>query len=96
MCQRAIVQCGDKTTEWTDIAAISYWLKVWNPDLDEKSRRWREIRRIEDLDGKTGRRGSHRSGVNSREDLEYFRQTLAVKGEIESETMLVHARKCEF
>ena len=27
--------------------------------------------------------------------LEYFRQTLDVKGEIEFETMLIHARKCE-
>ena len=93
MSQRAVVQCGDKTIEWTDVAAISHWLKVWNPDLDEKFRRWRG--RIEHLDGKTGRRGNNPSGAYSAEDLEYFRQTLASKGEIELETMLIHARNCE-
>ena len=93
MSQRAIVQCGDKTIEWIDVAAISHWLKVWNPDLDEKFRRWRG--RIEAPDGETGRRGNNPSGAYTGEDLEYFRQTLAFKGEIEFETMLIHARNCE-
>ena len=81
MSQQAIVQCGDKTVDWIDVAAISHWLKVWITDLDEKSRRW----------GAT----NHRSGAYSGEDLEYFRQTLAVKAEIDFETMLIHARNCE-
>lgn len=81
MSQVAIVQCGDRTVDWIHVAAISHWLKVWIPDLDEKSRRWRPQ--------------SNRSGAYSGEDLEYFRQTLMLKGEIEFETMLNHARNCE-
>ena len=80
MSKQAIVQCGDRTMKWTDVAAICHWLKVWNPELDEKPRNWGTI---------------IRSGAYSGEDLEYFRQTLNVKGEIEFETMLIHARNCE-
>lgn len=36
-----------------------------------------------------------RSDAYSGENLEYFRQTLIIKGEIEFETMLIHARNCE-
>lgn len=82
MSQLAVVQCGEKTVDWTDVAAISHWLKVWIPDLDEKSERW-------------GKSKNHRSGAYSGEDLEYFRETLAAKGEIDFEAMLIHARNCE-
>ena len=82
MSQLAIVQCGDKIVDWTDVASICHWLKVWMPDLDERSRKWKGTM-------------NNRSGAYSGEDLEYFRQTLAIKGEIEFETMLIHARNCE-
>ena len=82
MSQSAIVQCGGETVDWTDVAAISHWLKVWIPALDEKLRRWH--------------RNMHpHSGAYSGEDLEYFRQTLQAKGRLEFETMLIHARNCE-
>ena len=88
MSQSAIVQCGDRTVDWTDVAAISHWLIVWIPALDEKSRRWRGFnRQLENM--------NYRSGAYSGEDLEYFRQTLHVKGRLEFETMLIHARNCE-
>jgi hypothetical protein len=83
MSRSAIVQCGDKTVDWMDVAAISHWLKVCSVDLDEKSKRVRVSTK------------NNRSGAYSGEDLEYFRQTLAIKGEIEFETMLIHARNCE-
>ncbi len=86
--QLAIVQCGDRTVDWTDVAAISHWLKVWIPALDEKSRRWRRFH------GQWGNMNNY-SGAYSGEDLEYFRQTLHVKGRLEFETMLIHARNCE-
>lgn len=97
MSQHAIVQCGDRTVDWTEVATISHWLKVWIPDLDERSRKWGQKGRDIDADGKRGRweTTNNRSGAYSGEDLEYFRQTLAVKGEIEFETMLIHARNCE-
>lgn len=85
--QLAIVQCGDRTVDWTDVAAISHWLKVWIPALDEKSRRWRRFH------GQWGNMNNY-SGAYSGEDLEYFRQTLHVKGRLEFETMLIHARNC--
>ncbi len=82
MSKSAIVQYGDSTVDWTDVAAISHWLKVWIPALDEKLRRWH--------------RNMHpHSGAYSGEDLEYFRQTLKAKGRLEFETMLIHARNCE-
>ncbi len=88
MSQSAIVQCGDRTVGWTDVAAISHWLKVWIPTLDEKTRKWRSW---------TAKWANTniRSGAYSGEDLQYFRQTLDAKGRLEFETMLIHARNCE-
>lgn len=97
MSQQAIVQCGDKTVDWTDVAAISHWLKIWISDLDEKSRKWGRKAWVPDPDMEHARLETTniRSGAYSGEDLEYFRQTLIIKGEIEFETMLIHARNCE-
>ena len=102
MSQQAVVQCGDSSVDWMDVAAISHWLKVWISDLDERSRRYRGkiwVGRewIPDPMVKPGTLDitNHRSGAYTGEDLEYFRQTLAARGEIDFETMLIHARDCE-
>lgn len=96
MSYQAVVQYGDRTIEWTDVAAISHWLKVWISDLDEKSRKWGRLAwmRGPDFNGRL-ETTNNRSGAYSGEDLEYFRQTLIAKGEIEFETMLIHARNCQ-
>ena len=102
MSQRAVVQCGDSIVDWTDVAAISHWLKVWVSDLDERSRKYRGkvwVGRewIPDPVVKPGtlETTNYRSGAYTGEDLEYFRQTLADRGEIDFQTMLIHARDCE-
>ena len=102
MSQRAVVQCGDSSIDWMDVATISHWLKVWISDLDERSRKYRGkvlVGRewIPDPMVKPGtlKTTNHRSGAYTGEDLEYFRQSLAARGEIDFETMLIHARDCE-
>jgi hypothetical protein len=80
MSQQAVVLCGGGSVEWGDVAAICHWMKIFAADLDSKTRRFR---------------ARHRSGVYSGEDLEYFRQTLKTKGEVDFKTMLLHARDCE-
>lgn len=91
MSRNAVVQCGDTAIDWIDIAAISHWLKVRVLDLDEKSRKW-AVRIPARVDGEYT---EHRSGAYSGEDLEYFRETIATRGEIDFRTMLIHARGCE-
>ena len=94
MSQLAIVQCGDSTITWNDVAAISHWLKVWISDLDERSRKWRKGGFGTGSNGTLDTR-NNRSGAYSGEDLEYFRQKLVNGSNIEFETMLIHARNCE-
>ena len=101
--QRAVVQGGNGTVDWIDVAAISHWLKVWITDLDEKSSRYRGkvwLARDQWLPDPVWKPGllqitDHRGCAYTGEDMEYFRQTLAAKGKIEVETMLIHARNCE-
>lgn len=76
----AVVLFGSTSVAWTDVAAVSHWLKVWTPDLDARTR-------------KNGAR--HRSGVYAGEDLEGFRQASKTKGKLDFQTMLIHARNCE-
>ncbi|KAL8876702.1 MAG: hypothetical protein Q9198_005148 [Flavoplaca austrocitrina] len=78
--QRATVLCGDLTIDWEDVAALSHWLKVFTNDLDNITR---------------DKGASHRSGAYSGEDLQNFRQTLSRGGDLDLQTMLVHARDCE-
>jgi len=88
MSKRAVVQCGSVVIDWSDVAAISHWLKVWVTDLDERSKKWCVRRENADIE-------NNRSSAYSGEDLEYFRQTMNIKSMIRFETMLIHARNCE-
>lgn len=80
MSRRATVLCGEWTIDWEDVAAIAHWLNLFTTDLDDKTREGG---------------GRHRSGAYSAEDLEDFRQTLHEGGDLDLQTMLIHARNCE-
>ena len=80
MSRRATVLCGEQSLDWEDVTAIAHWLNLFTTDLDDKTREGG---------------GRHRSGAYSAEDLQDFRQTLQVGGNVDLQTMLVHARNCE-
>ena len=80
MSRRATVICGERSIDWDDVAAIAHWLNLFTSDLDDRTR---------------GGGGRHRSGAYSAEDLQDFRQTLQGGGDLDLQTMLVHARNCE-
>lgn len=80
MSQQAVVLCGSGSVRWEDVAAACHWMKIFAADLDSKTRTYGP---------------KFRSGAYSGEDLDYFRQTLKAKGEVNFETMLLHARDCE-
>jgi hypothetical protein len=77
MSRQAVVLCGGGSVESEDVSAICHWMKIFAADLDSKTRKYHAM---------------HRSGTYSGEDLEYFRETLKTKDEVDFETMLIHAR----
>lgn len=80
MSRRASVLYGESTVDWEDVATLSHWLIVFTTDLDAKTLQWG---------------GAHQSGAYSGEDLQYFRKTLQKGGNLDFQTMLIHARSCE-
>lgn len=80
MSQEATVLCGYQSVNWERVAALSHWLNLFMSDLDDKTRKF-------------GAR--HRSGAYSGEDLQDFRQTLQRGGDLDFQTMIIHARNCE-
>ncbi|KAL8871036.1 MAG: hypothetical protein Q9174_003057, partial [Haloplaca sp. 1 TL-2023] len=80
MSKQATVFCSEHSVDWDDVAAMAHWVSLFVQDLDEKTK---------SLGAK------HRSGAYSGEDLEDFRQTLRGGGQLDLQSMLIHARDCE-